>query len=256
MKTFKNKAICLLISFLIVNAHASTRPGKANAEVREGINACLSFEEAYGCFPPQDSWLEELTGESTVINTAGCVFLNAQLPFKDPWGSPYIYKIPGKYNPDSFDFYSMGRDGISKTEGNDPDDISTWNKKADRVYNPIITPTRTTYLLICVSLATAVVTTGIRNKEMSKKEWHKLYVKSIVLLCILVPILNVAASSSDSASRQIIVILPVIIYISPIAINLIQRKWIFNLWEMLIAWLIAFIPLFLSIILIGMGATR
>jgi len=249
--------VFLLTTFLCSGVYASTRYGKANSEVRGGINACLAFEAAYGCYPPQHNWLEELVGgDNAIINTDKCGYLNAQIPFIDPWGNPYIYKIPGKYNPGSFDFYSMGRDGKSKTGGNDPDDISVWNDKAYRVYNPIITPTRAIYLLFCFLLVAAVVTTGIRKRAMSKKEWHALFTRSVVVLCILVPILNAAVFSGDRAFRQTILIFPAIVGLSPIAVDLLRRKWIFNVWGILIVWLYAFILLLLSVMLSGRGYTR
>lgn len=29
----------------------------------------------------------------------------------DPWGNEYIYRNPGKFNPDGYDLYSLGADG-------------------------------------------------------------------------------------------------------------------------------------------------
>ncbi|MCE0484272.1 MAG: type II secretion system major pseudopilin GspG [Methylacidiphilales bacterium] len=49
---------------------------------------------------------------------------------KDPWGHLYQYTYPGKHNPDSYDVYSMGPDGIPDTAddiGNWPDSASTGN---------------------------------------------------------------------------------------------------------------------------------
>lgn len=40
---------------------------------------------------------------------------------KDPWGRPYIYKLPGTHNND-YDLFSAGPNGI---EGDD-DDIGNW----------------------------------------------------------------------------------------------------------------------------------
>jgi general secretion pathway protein G len=34
----------------------------------------------------------------------------------DPWGAPYNYRNPGRWNPKSFDVWSLGADGV---EGND-----------------------------------------------------------------------------------------------------------------------------------------
>ena len=44
----------------------------------------------------------------------------------DPWGHPYVYLCPGKFNAISYDLYSFGPDGISKSGGNDLDDINNF----------------------------------------------------------------------------------------------------------------------------------
>jgi general secretion pathway protein G len=41
---------------------------------------------------------------------------------KDPWGHEYVYRCPGIHNPNSYDLYSKGSDGID----NDSDDIGNW----------------------------------------------------------------------------------------------------------------------------------
>src|SRR5687768_4202115 len=45
---------------------------------------------------------------------------------KDGWGNPYVYVLPGP-GSNRFGIYSLGKDGASKSGGNDPDDINTWN---------------------------------------------------------------------------------------------------------------------------------
>jgi general secretion pathway protein G len=40
----------------------------------------------------------------------------------DPWGKTYIYKFPGTHNTDSYDLYSLGKDG---QEGGG-DDVVNW----------------------------------------------------------------------------------------------------------------------------------
>ena len=46
----------------------------------------------------------------------------------DPWGNPYQYVCPGQHNPDSFDVWSFGPDGVNGT----PDDIGNWSQEATR----------------------------------------------------------------------------------------------------------------------------
>ena len=43
----------------------------------------------------------------------------------DPWGRPYIYVAPGRENPETYDLYSLGRDGRPVGEGEDAD-VTSW----------------------------------------------------------------------------------------------------------------------------------
>jgi general secretion pathway protein G len=56
----------------------------------------------------------------------GPYFDPPQLP-KDPWDRGYVYRCPGIHNTDGFDLFSCGPDGVSKTGGDDADDINNWN---------------------------------------------------------------------------------------------------------------------------------
>ena len=43
----------------------------------------------------------------------------------DPWGRAYIYAAPGRENPETYDLYSLGRDGRPEGEGEDAD-VTSW----------------------------------------------------------------------------------------------------------------------------------
>lgn len=43
----------------------------------------------------------------------------------DPWNRPYIYITPGEHNADSYDLYSLGKDGKEGGSGSDAD-IKNW----------------------------------------------------------------------------------------------------------------------------------
>ena len=51
----------------------------------------------------------------------------ASMP-KDQWGHDYVYRCPGIHNTSQYDLYSCGPDGVSKSGGDDPDDIPNWIK--------------------------------------------------------------------------------------------------------------------------------
>lgn len=46
---------------------------------------------------------------------------------KDAWGRDIVYRFPTLRNVGKYDLYSFGADGISKTGGDDPDDINNWD---------------------------------------------------------------------------------------------------------------------------------
>jgi general secretion pathway protein G len=51
-------------------------------------------------------------------------YLSRVVPL-DPWGRPYLYVSPGAENPQSYDLYSLGRDGTPGGEGEDAD-VTSW----------------------------------------------------------------------------------------------------------------------------------
>ena len=55
-------------------------------------------------------------------------YLKKPVPL-DPYGRPYVYRSPGRSNPDSYDLVSLGRDGVSGGTGEDAD-VTSWDQPA------------------------------------------------------------------------------------------------------------------------------
>jgi len=55
-------------------------------------------------------------------------YLKKTVPL-DPYGRPYVYRSPGRSNPDSYDLVSLGRDGVSGGTGEDAD-VTSWDQPA------------------------------------------------------------------------------------------------------------------------------
>ena len=72
----------------------------------EGLKAIV---EKPASFPPDKQWTQ----------------LADKIPL-DPWGTPYQYIAPTSY-VSAFALFSLGRDGVSQSNGNDPDDINNWS---------------------------------------------------------------------------------------------------------------------------------
>jgi len=67
--------------------------------------------------PPDDPALQDKWYEVGPFLKKGVV--------PDPWGNPYQYESPGRSNPDSYDIWSLGPDGIDGTD----DDVGNWTEK-------------------------------------------------------------------------------------------------------------------------------
>ena len=76
------------------------------------------YEVDTGEFPPA---LEDLMVASSTVSGWRGPYLKKK-PM-DPWGRDYVYKLPGTHNTESYDLFSMGKDGA---EGG-TDDITNWD---------------------------------------------------------------------------------------------------------------------------------
>jgi general secretion pathway protein G len=79
-------------------------------------------------YPTTDQGLEALVREPDIPpyprHWSGPYLKKLVVPL-DPWDVPYHYISPGEVNPDSYDLYTLGRDG--KEGGVDEDqDIKSW----------------------------------------------------------------------------------------------------------------------------------
>jgi general secretion pathway protein G len=112
-------------------AKAEAKAWEAKAEVVatqhhiDSLNsALLIYELDNGLFPSTEQGLQAL-----ITQPSGVALPNWKGPYLDPpvivvdlWGHAYIYKCPGVKNPNGYDLYSPGPNGI---EGDD-DDIGNW----------------------------------------------------------------------------------------------------------------------------------
>jgi len=96
------------------------------ADVRQLDGAVMTFGLEHGRYPSQSEGLSLLvTGfPGETAKDSGYI----KVLRKDWWGRDYVYRFPSLHNTNGPDIYSLGEDGISKTGGNDPDDINNWSE--------------------------------------------------------------------------------------------------------------------------------
>lgn len=99
--------------------------GDKNAEAVGRLKALTvllgTYRVLYGHYPTQEQGLEKVMEATAKRNPE-----KAARNLKDSWGRPFHYRIPGEHNPDSYDLWSSGDDGIEGTA----DDIGNWEKPA------------------------------------------------------------------------------------------------------------------------------
>ena len=149
-------------------ASASSRDSQAYTEVRDILIACQAFHSQYGIYPPESVWLDELTGsENATINTERLPFLHDSVA-EDPWGHPYVYRYPGKFN--TIDVHSVGHDGVSLTGGGDVDDISSWSVSKPWISHYHSSLPRRLWLLITIAFSLLLVFFRTMRKHRTRSD--------------------------------------------------------------------------------------
>jgi general secretion pathway protein G len=102
-----------------------------DAKVSSAKSQIEIFATALGAFrldndgyPSSAQGLEALRNKPSALRTWRGPYLTKVVP-SDPWGRAYEYVAPGIQNPESFDLYSLGRDGRVGGTGEDAD-ITSW----------------------------------------------------------------------------------------------------------------------------------
>lgn len=122
--------IATLVSIVAPAVFQNVGDAKINA-ARSQIEAFALALETYrmhnGVYPTTEQGLEALRKMPAVgdppRNWRG-PYLRKPVPL-DPWSLPYHYESPGRANPESYDLYTLGRDGKPGGEGEDAD-ITSW----------------------------------------------------------------------------------------------------------------------------------
>jgi len=95
----------------------------ANIFVNESIKTPLvTYRLHMGSYPTTEQGLKALiTAPSSGADRWKGPYLEGGKIPEDPWGRPYQYRYPGKKNPESYDVFSFGPDGVESD-----DDIGNW----------------------------------------------------------------------------------------------------------------------------------
>ena len=104
----------------------------AETAMRAGLKSPLEmFEIDCDRYPTTSEGLAALVVRpGTISQTSWHGPYLDRLPL-DPWGRVYVYISPGTHNTNSYDLYSPGEDGVSGSNGSDPDDLNNWDESRE-----------------------------------------------------------------------------------------------------------------------------
>lgn len=99
----------------------------AKNQIAMFASALENYRLDAGEYPTSEQGLEALVTKPSLPPIPsywnGPYLLNS-LP-KDPWNAEYLYKYPGIKNPQGYDLYSLGADGLQGGEG-EKADVGNW----------------------------------------------------------------------------------------------------------------------------------
>ena len=98
---------------------------KMRADYQAIGQALQTYENMNGSLPTTEQGLQALVTPPTIGEKPSHWYQMLQQLPKDPWQRDYVYVAPGKHNPNSYDIYSKGKDGIDGTA----DDKGNWDFK-------------------------------------------------------------------------------------------------------------------------------
>ena len=88
------------------------------------LSAALDlYRLSNGAYPAEQAGLKALVEKPEAATSWDGPYLNRADGINDPWGRPYLYKLPGAHGP--YDIVSLGADGKEGGTGDDQD-LGTW----------------------------------------------------------------------------------------------------------------------------------
>lgn len=107
----------------VIKHMMTSRSQVARIQISEFEGALEMFAFDMGRYPTTSEGLEALVSNPGNVEAWKGPYLKKGLPM-DPWGKPYVYRIPGTHGT-AFDLFSYGPDGVEGGEGENAD-VTNW----------------------------------------------------------------------------------------------------------------------------------
>jgi general secretion pathway protein G len=111
-----------MVIFKVSDLTKTAKPERAATDIVTFKEMMAAYELDNGTLPTNDQGIKALWAKPTVEPVPPRWHAELDSEVLDPWNHPYQYRNPGKHNPDKYDVFSMGEDGLPDTA----DDIGNW----------------------------------------------------------------------------------------------------------------------------------
>jgi len=112
-----------LVIFKVSDLTSGAKPEKVHADLLTFKEMLASYQLDNGSLPTTEQGIKVLWSKPTVEPVPARWRKQMDEEVLDPWNHPYIFRNPGKHNPDGYDIFSTGEDGQPDTD----DDIGNWS---------------------------------------------------------------------------------------------------------------------------------
>ena len=122
-------ALAMLVGPSILGRLGDANTTAARTQIEMLTVALENFRMDTGRYPTTEEGLAVLrTWNAASARPAGWrgPYLRKPVP-ADPWKRPYLYRSPGEHDAESFDLYTLGRDGETGGEGENAD-LTSWGE--------------------------------------------------------------------------------------------------------------------------------
>jgi general secretion pathway protein G len=115
--------LALIVVPRVVQYLYKARTDTARIEIRTLSNVLEQYRLTVGRYPTQQEGLVALIEQPPGAEGWSGPYLSQHNIPLDPWGRPYVYRIPGDHG--EFDLYTLGKDGVPGGSGEDQD-VTSW----------------------------------------------------------------------------------------------------------------------------------
>lgn len=115
--------LAAIIGPQVIRYLGSSRTQTAHVQAKNIVASLNLFKLDAGRFPSPEEGLGALVKAPPALATWNGPYLDDANALSDPWGKPYLFKVPGDHG--EVDVYSYGSDGVPGGTG-EAKDVGNW----------------------------------------------------------------------------------------------------------------------------------